>query len=112
MLPSNWVDRIFTKLTLIYGRSFISRYEGIDLLAVKADWALELSRFSNSPESIAFALSNLPKDYPPNVLQFKDLCKSSPPKATVIKALPVCDSEKVKALIADLRNKFKATQAA
>lgn len=77
-LPENWTDKIFQKLALVYGRDFTGRYEGIPLEEVKADWAHELSGYQQSPHSIAYALQNLPEK-PPNVLQFRAICRSAPP---------------------------------
>jgi hypothetical protein len=79
-LPAAWVDRIFEKLSLVYGRDFASRWEGLDIAAVKADWGHELAGLAQSSRSIAFALSNLPSDgKPPTVLQFRQLARSAPP---------------------------------
>lgn len=81
-LPIAWVDRIFEKLTLIYGRDFVSRWDscGVPIEEVKADWARELAGFVNHPEAIAYALSNMPADRAPTVLQFRDICRKAPPK--------------------------------
>jgi hypothetical protein len=77
-LPSAWVDRIFSKLTVAYGHRFLGLYSGIDLDAVKADWAEELTSFQQAPNAVRFALENLPSDHPPNVFQFRDLCRQAP----------------------------------
>lgn len=85
-LPSAWVDRVFSKLTVAYGHRFLGLYSGIDIDAVKADWAEELTGFQQSPEAIRYALEHLPSDSPPNVFQFRDLCRKAPQYAP--KALP------------------------
>ena len=54
------VDVIFTKLNLTYGRDFSSRWEGIDMQDVKNDWAHELAGCEKNPQSIKYALQNLP----------------------------------------------------
>lgn len=105
-LPMPWVDKIFTKLGLVYGRALLSQYEGFDIDDVKADWAHELAGYEHHPESIAFALQNLPIDRPPNVLQFRAMCRKSPPP--VFKALPTPEPtpeqrEKVRQMIDGLR---------
>jgi hypothetical protein len=79
-LPANWVSKIFDKLTLIYGREFKARWDGMSIEDVKSDWSHELSGFADKPESIAYALKNLPPDRPPTALQFRDLCRKAPPK--------------------------------
>ncbi len=79
-LPENWTNKIFQKLILAYGRDFTGRYEGVPLEEVKADWAHELSGYQQSPNSIAYALCNLP-DKPPNVFQFRAICRAAPSEA-------------------------------
>ena len=76
-LPAAWVDRIFDKLALTYGRDFLGRYEGLDLNAVKSDWAHELSGFFSHPSAIAHALVNLP-DRAPSVIEFRKLARMAP----------------------------------
>lgn len=77
-LPLSWVSKIFQKLGLVYGRDFLSRWEGQNLDDVMADWAHELAGLSRCPEVITFALQHLPPDRPPTVLQFKALCNAAP----------------------------------
>jgi hypothetical protein len=76
-LPAAWVDRVFDKLTITYGRDFIGRYEGLDLNAVKSDWGHELATFFTHPSAIAYALSNLP-DRVPSVVEFKKIARNAP----------------------------------
>lgn len=77
-LPTPWIDRIFSKLTVAYGRDFLSRWEGVSMADVKTDWAHELSGFVNCPEAIAWALAHLPDGKPPTVMQFRALANSMP----------------------------------
>lgn len=77
-LPDTWTDRIFDKLTLVYGQSFLRRWADIDMAAVKADWAHELGGFAQQPEAIKWALQNLPPEKPPTVLEFRALCRKVP----------------------------------
>lgn len=76
-LPAAWTDRIFEKLTITYGRDFLSRWEGMDLNAVKSDWAHELSGLFRHPSSIAWALDHLPEK-PPTVGQFRRIANEMP----------------------------------
>ena len=85
-MPMSWVERIFDKLTMVYGHQFIGRWSGMDLAKVKADWAHELDGMQAHPESIKHALQHLPPDQPPTVLQFRDLCRKVP--MATFKALP------------------------
>ena len=100
-LPISWVDKIFSKLTLVYGRQFLGRWEGLDLDAVKSDWADELSRFQQSPNAIAYALENLPADKPPTVLEFKAVCIRRPDTSLSLPS-PKADPERVAAEFAKL----------
>ena len=70
-MPSQFVDAIFEKLTLTYGRAFLDRWIGLDINAVKADWARELAGLERTPTAIAHALRNLDAERPPTVLQFR-----------------------------------------
>ena len=85
-LPSSWVENIFTKLTLIYGRKFLDQWAGIDIEAVKEDWAHELSGLAQSPAALSYALQNLPEGKPPTVLEFRATCRRMP--GEVFQALP------------------------
>ena len=77
-LPSTWIDRIFQKLTIAYGRDFLDRWRDIDLDDVKLDWATELAGFLNRPEAIKHALDHLPDSKPPTVFEFRKLCINAP----------------------------------
>lgn len=108
-LPPEWVDRIFTKLSLTYGRAFMSQYEGLDPAAVKADWGVELAGFQRLPDALRYGLQNLPADRVPNVLQFRALCRRAP--APEVKQLPTPQMDeaaraKVRAMLSELRAKM------
>lgn len=109
-LPLPWVDRIFEKLALVYGQAFLARWRDLDLDAVKADWAHELAGFEKHPEAIAYGLKNLPVDRPPNVLQFRAMCRKSPPP--VFKALPApAASEESKAKVREMLDGLRKKMA-
>lgn len=76
-LPSGWIDRIFAKLTARFGRDFLSRWEGVELDIVKADWAEELAGLQKRPDAIVYALENI-GGKPPMVDDFKALCNRAP----------------------------------
>lgn len=65
---------------MTYGREFLGRYDGHDLVPIKQIWADALAGFADKPESIKYAIDNLPSDKAPNHLQFRDLCRKAPPK--------------------------------
>lgn len=94
-LPSDWIERLFTRLELAYGHRFLSQWPGIDPAVVKADWAEKLDGFENHREALQFALANLPADNPVNAMQFRDLARRAPEKQ--VKALPAPAPDKSKA---------------
>lgn len=89
-------------MTLTYGQSFLRRWVDIDLDAVKADWAHELSGFERHPTSIAWALQNLPADKAPTVLEFRALARKAPPEVLPVLEAPKADPERVAAEFAKL----------
>ncbi len=80
------VELVFGKCTLVYGREFLNRWEGVPLAEVKADWQRELGALLDKPQAIKHALEHLPVDRPPTVLQFRALCVNRP--ITAVLALP------------------------
>lgn len=82
-LPLSWVDRIFDKLMLVYGRDFTGRWDGLPIASVKTDWGHELSGFEHHPEAIKHALQSLNPAKPPTVLEFRGLCANAPKMAAI-----------------------------
>lgn len=76
-LPAAWVDKIFEKMTLTYGRDFLGRWEGLDENTVKSDWAHELSSLFQNPSCIAYTLQHLP-ERPPTVIEFRKIARGMP----------------------------------
>ncbi len=78
-LPESAVKEIWARLQLVYGRDFLSQYEGIeDLAPVHLDWGMRLGRFvreDGSCPAIDHALDNLPAKRSINAAEFTDLCK-------------------------------------
>lgn len=97
-LPDAWVDRIFEKLTLVYGHRFLRQWEGLDMAAVKADWARELGGYAQSPYAISHGLQYLPPDEPPTVLQFRELCRRAPDRAPRLPPPKPTDAQRQQAL--------------
>ena len=81
-LPSEWVDRLFGRLAVRYGSAWLRQWEGIDMAAVRADWAEELAGLQERPDALRYGLENLPADKPPTVSQFRAACNRAPEKFT------------------------------
>lgn len=92
-LPLPWVDRIFDKLMLVYGRDFTGRWDGLPMSSVKADWAHELSGFEAHPEAIKHALLTINPAKPPTVLEFRNLAANAPKMAALELPPPPVDRE-------------------
>lgn len=75
---AEFIEGLFTKLMLRYGRAFLARWRGMSLEAVKADWAQELASYAERPEAIEYAFALLNPDEPPTAARFRELCASAP----------------------------------
>lgn len=106
-LPVEWINAIFDKLTIRYGKAFLNRWEGINMNAVKADWACHLAGMESRPEAIKHALSNLPESYPPTVGQFRELCNRAPEYHKALPA-PEVDAKVKTAALDGLQSAFEA----
>jgi hypothetical protein len=102
-LPDGWIDRIFTKLTLTYGQAFLRQYDGVEMADVKANWGHELACFQQSPDAIRHGLEHLP-ERPPNIVQFRDLCRIPVKPVLLTNDLPPVDP-KMAALVKDALSK-------
>lgn len=100
-LPAAWVEKIFHKLTVTFGRDFVSRWDGLNVEDVKADWAHELRGFQQNPAAIKFALENCLSGKPPTVHNFKALCIRRPDSTPALPN-PPADPERVAAELVKL----------
>ncbi|WP_028997099.1 hypothetical protein [Azohydromonas australica] len=83
---AEFIEAIFHRLTLRYGRAFLARWEAVPVDEVKADWRRELANFAERPEAIEYALALVDPAEPPTAAQFRDLCSTAP--APAFRALP------------------------
>jgi hypothetical protein len=74
-LPTIWIKEIFKRLRGVYGQALMANTWGDDLDDTFKTWAEDLASFKNHPQAIRYALEHLPVDYPPNLLQFKEICQ-------------------------------------
>lgn len=104
-LPLAWVEKVFRKLTVVYGRDFMARWEGQEINDVIEDWAEELSGFVNWPEAIAWALKNLPDSKAPTVLEFRALCFKAPKPDRLALPEPAADPVFAKQVLGQVSRK-------
>lgn len=89
------VDRLLERLTATYGRDFLSKYEGLDVNAIKTVWAHELGGFANNLHAIAWALENLPTRAP-NAVEFRFLARLAPAPEVARLTEPAANPERVR----------------
>lgn len=78
------IDAIFARMLARYGSTWVSKWAGVPMDAVKADWAELLDGLPR--ESIIYALGYLPLEFPPTSAQFLTICRRAPERA--VPALP------------------------
>lgn len=112
MLPDAWVDSLFARMAVRYGSSWSAKWEGLDMAAVRADWAAELAGFAGWPEAISYGLQYIPADRPPTVTQFRELCRGAPARRPVLSAVPqlAMSDELIEHRREEVRAKLKAVR--
>jgi hypothetical protein len=74
-LPETWVERLFQRMLLDYGKKFSDQWGGADTDALIAHWSRELSGYSGAELKRGLdALST--RDWPPTLPEFKKLCRA------------------------------------
>ena len=98
-MRSDWIDALFDRLAVRYGALFTRQYDGIDLAAVKADWAGMLGGLSGA--ALRYGLANL-APLPPNAIQFRDICLRAPAEFKPMLEAPRADPAVVAAVRAGI----------
>lgn len=93
------IEIIFKKMALTYGKAFVDQYRDVQMQEVMQNWAKELAGFR--PHEITYGLECLP-DRPPNVIQFRAVCRMAPPPMMKLLSQPI-DKEKGKREIEKLK---------
>jgi len=70
------VDSLFARMLVRYGAAWTRMWEGIDIDAVKAEWAAELGHMPDY--ALRHGLDHMPIDRPPTVKQFGAVCARAP----------------------------------
>jgi hypothetical protein len=77
MLPPKVIDKLFFRLSNVYGSQWTNLWRDNDIDEVKELWRDELGYFANNLDAFAWALNHLPERVP-NLVQFKKLCFDAP----------------------------------
>jgi hypothetical protein len=73
-LPERWVERLFERMLLEYGKKFADQWSGANTDALIAHWSRELAGYTGAELKRGVdALST--KDWPPTLPEFKKLCR-------------------------------------
>ena len=73
-LPEKWVERLFERMLLEYGKRFGDQWEKADMDKLIAHWANELAGYSRAELKRGVdALST--REWPPTLPEFKKLCR-------------------------------------
>lgn len=72
-----WVERIFSRMSAMYGRLFADMWAGSDLPEVKVAWTDDLGAFCG--QQIAWAMEQCKsRELPPTLPAFRNLCQQAP----------------------------------
>lgn len=73
-LPLEWIEKLFNKMSLDYGKRFVDQWAGADPDELFAHWARELATYSRDELVRGYnALSG--RDWPPTLPEFKRMCR-------------------------------------
>jgi hypothetical protein len=73
-LPETWVERLFQRMLLDYGKKFSDQWGGADTNALITHWSRELAGYSGAELKRGLdALST--REWPPTLPEFKKLCR-------------------------------------
>ena len=95
------IDWLFTRLAGTYGAQWLRQWDGTPMTDVKTAWGYELSAYAGNPSAIKHALDNLPERCP-NVIQFRNLCRSAPTRIVPVIDAPKADPERIREELAKL----------
>lgn len=104
-LPDAWIDRIFNRLTAVYGSRFANQWAGERLGMAREAWSDELRRFAQDWNALQYALDHLPASHPPTAMEFRDLAQAGkrPPSVSREEVGPRPSPEAVQALLGPIR---------
>jgi hypothetical protein len=68
------LDYIFAYMGAVYGAAFSRHWDGSDPTTVRAVWNEIVGVHLTNKPIMDYALSNLPADFPPSAIAFRNLC--------------------------------------
>lgn len=98
-LTAEVIDRLFSRLSAVYGVAWDRQMGSAPLSDVKSAWAHELAGFADKLGMLAWALDNLPERCP-NVIEFKHLTRRAPVPEAARLPEPKADPARVAAELA------------
>jgi hypothetical protein len=74
-LPEAWIDKLFARFAVMYGKHWLELWSGIPMEAVKAGWAEDLA--GTSGEQLRRALDHCKANskFPPTCPEFLQICR-------------------------------------
>lgn len=87
-LPDAWIDRLFQRLSLMYGNAWSQKWAGLPLADVKAAWATDLAFASADQIRRALDHCRANNPHPPSSPEFVGLCRAFAPAMDTRRALP------------------------
>lgn len=73
-LPDSWIERMFDKMMLDYGKKFVDQWSGADPDKLIAHWAVEMASYTGQEIKRGLA-AMAAKDWPPSLPEFKKMCR-------------------------------------
>lgn len=68
------LDYIFAYMGAVYGAAFSRHWDGSDPTTVRAVWEEIVGVHLTNKSIMDYALANLPADFPPSAIAFRNLC--------------------------------------
>jgi hypothetical protein len=75
-LPNAWIDRLFERFALMYGKHWFDQWGGLAIDDVKAAWATDLAFASGEQVRKALDHCRTHNKFPPTSPEFVGLCKA------------------------------------
>jgi len=75
-LPSEWIERIFLRMTGMYGGRFLDMWKDVDPAVVKQTWAEGLAGYSGTEIQRGLEACKQRANFPPTLPEFCKMCRS------------------------------------